>query len=133
MNPNARIDPAISAPEHLIALQEEIGAEINRALVGSEVDVLVEGPAKRPPGWMAGKTPQLKTVVFPGPAAVGEVVAVRVEATTAHTLTGAGSGRALAARDPARDPHLTLEAGEHRRATRGGLHLDRDRALAERP
>jgi tRNA-2-methylthio-N6-dimethylallyladenosine synthase len=72
----------------LVEVQEAVSAEINRALVGSDVEVLVEGPARRTPGWMAGKTPQLKTVVFPGPARVGDVVRVRVEATTSHTLRG---------------------------------------------
>jgi tRNA-2-methylthio-N6-dimethylallyladenosine synthase len=72
----------------LVALQESISAEINRRLIGSEVEVLVEGPARRTAGWMAGKSPQLKTVVFPGPAAPGDLVPVRVEAATSHTLTG---------------------------------------------
>ena len=72
----------------LVALQESISAEINRRLVGSDVEVLVEGPARRTAGWMAGKNPQLTTVVFPGPAAPGDVVRVRVEAATSHTLSG---------------------------------------------
>lgn len=71
----------------VIALQESIGAEINRDLLGREVEVLVEGPARRTPGWLAGKTPQFKTVVFPGTgAAPGDLVRVRVTDTTAHTL-----------------------------------------------
>ncbi|HYR96045.1 MAG TPA: MiaB/RimO family radical SAM methylthiotransferase, partial [Candidatus Binatus sp.] len=74
--------------ERLVQLQERISAEINRALVGSEVEVLVEGPARRTEGWMAGKSPQLKTVVFPGPASPGDPVRVRVEAATSHTLRG---------------------------------------------
>jgi tRNA-2-methylthio-N6-dimethylallyladenosine synthase len=74
--------------ERLIALQESISAEINRRLIGSSVAVLVEGPARRPDGWMMGKTPQMKTVVFPGPATVGNLVPVRVETATSHTLTG---------------------------------------------
>jgi tRNA-2-methylthio-N6-dimethylallyladenosine synthase len=74
--------------ERLIALQEATSAEINRVLLGSEVEVLVDGPARRPTGWMAGKTPQMKTVVFPGPATPGELRRVRVEATTSHTLSG---------------------------------------------
>jgi tRNA-2-methylthio-N6-dimethylallyladenosine synthase len=74
--------------QRLVVLQEGISAEINRALVGADVEVLVEGPARRTPGWLAGKTPQMKTVVFPGDAGVGEVVRVRVEATTSHTLSG---------------------------------------------
>jgi len=74
--------------ERLVQLQERISAEINRALVGSEVEVLVEGPARRTEGWMAGKSPQLKTVVFPGPASPGDPVRVRVESATSHTLRG---------------------------------------------
>jgi tRNA-2-methylthio-N6-dimethylallyladenosine synthase len=72
----------------LIELQEETSAAINRVLVGSEVEVLVEGAARRGEGWMAGKTPQLKTAVFPGPAMAGDVVRMRVESTTSHTLIG---------------------------------------------
>jgi tRNA-2-methylthio-N6-dimethylallyladenosine synthase len=72
----------------LVELQEHVSAEINRALVGSIVEVLVEGPARRTAGWMAGKTPDLKTAVFPGPARPGDVVPVRVEAASSHTLSG---------------------------------------------
>ncbi|HSV06567.1 MAG TPA: tRNA (N6-isopentenyl adenosine(37)-C2)-methylthiotransferase MiaB [Candidatus Binatus sp.] len=74
--------------QRLIALQESISAEINRALVGDEVEVLVEGPARRPAGWMAGRSPAMKTVVFAGPATPGELVRVRVETSTSHSLTG---------------------------------------------
>src|SRR2546427_4236378 len=48
---------------------------------------LVEGPARRTAGWMAGKSPQMKTVVFPGPAVPGDVVRVRVEAATDRKST----------------------------------------------
>jgi tRNA-2-methylthio-N6-dimethylallyladenosine synthase len=72
----------------LVALQETIGAQINRALVGEMVEVLVDGPARRPEGAMAGKSPHMKTVVFPGPATPGDLVHVRVEAATSHTLSG---------------------------------------------
>ncbi len=74
--------------ERLIALQETTSGERNRAFVGTTVEVLVEGPARRGDGWMAGKTPQLRTVVFPGPAVAGELVAVQVESATSHTLVG---------------------------------------------
>jgi tRNA-2-methylthio-N6-dimethylallyladenosine synthase len=74
--------------ERLIALQETISAERNRALLGADVEVLVEGPARRPEGWSSGKTPHMKTVVFPGPTAPGTLVRVRVGAATSHTLTG---------------------------------------------
>jgi tRNA-2-methylthio-N6-dimethylallyladenosine synthase len=74
--------------DRLIALQETISAERNRAEVGREVEVLVDGPARRPEGWLAGKSPHGKTVVFPGRAVPGDVVRVRVESATSHTLTG---------------------------------------------
>jgi len=77
--------------ERLVGLQETISAEINRGLVGSEVEVLVEGPARRPAGWMAGKSREMKTVVFPGPATAGALVRVRVESATSHTLSGAAA------------------------------------------
>jgi len=73
---------------HLVDLQEGISAEINRGLVGARVEVLVEGPARRPEGWMAGKSREMKTTVFPGPATPGDVVHVRVESATSHTLSG---------------------------------------------
>jgi tRNA-2-methylthio-N6-dimethylallyladenosine synthase len=82
--------------ERLIALQETISAERNRALVGADVEVLVEGPARRPEGWSSGKTPHMKTVVFPGPAAPGTLVGVRVGAATSHTLTGMPMAREVA-------------------------------------
>ncbi len=73
----------------IIALQEEQSAAANRALVGTETEVLVEGPARRRAGWMAGKTPQFKTAVFPDAGVrVGEVVPVRITDSTAHTLLG---------------------------------------------
>ena len=71
----------------VIALQEEIAAEINAGWVGRQVEVLVEGPARRPDGWLAGKTPQFKTTVLPaGDARPGDLVRVQVADATAHTL-----------------------------------------------
>src|SRR5581483_6469752 len=76
----------------IIALQERISAEVNRQAVGQIVEVLVEGPAKRPHGWLAGKNGQFKTVVFPGNGLqLGDVVPVQVTSATAHTLIGEAS------------------------------------------
>ncbi|MGA2411471.1 MAG: tRNA (N6-isopentenyl adenosine(37)-C2)-methylthiotransferase MiaB [Candidatus Binataceae bacterium] len=74
----------------LIALQEEISLERNRALIGKVLPVLIEGPARRGEGRMAGKTPQFKTAVFPGrsPMRAGDTVAVRIEGATGHSLSG---------------------------------------------
>ena len=77
----------------IIALQEEGSAAINRALIGSTQEVLVEGPARRREGWLVGKTPQFKTAVFPGNGAqAGDVVSVSIAETTAHTLVGCWLG-----------------------------------------
>ncbi|HVB83002.1 MAG TPA: tRNA (N6-isopentenyl adenosine(37)-C2)-methylthiotransferase MiaB [Candidatus Binataceae bacterium] len=72
----------------VIALQERVSAERNRALVGQRVAVLVEGPARRGGGQLAGKTPQFKTAVFSAADSVrpGDTVTVRVDSATGHTL-----------------------------------------------
>ncbi len=73
----------------IIALQEQTSTAINRALVGATFDVLVEGPARRSPGWLAGKTPHFKTTVFSADGAqAGDTVAVRVTSANGHTLVG---------------------------------------------
>jgi tRNA-2-methylthio-N6-dimethylallyladenosine synthase len=75
----------------VIALQEEHSAAINRTLIGATTEVLVEGPARRHDGWLAGKTPQFKTAVFPANGNgihPGELTRVRITDTTAHTLMG---------------------------------------------
>jgi len=73
----------------IIALQEEQAAAINRTLVGVTTEVLVEGPARRRAGWLVGKTPQFKTLVFPANGEQpGDLVRVRIAETTAHTLVG---------------------------------------------
>jgi tRNA-2-methylthio-N6-dimethylallyladenosine synthase len=96
----AKWDESVSEEEkgrrlqEVIQLQERISAEINAKAVGTEVEVLVEGPARRSAGRLVGKTPQFKTTVFPGEvAAVGSVVTVRVQDSTAHTLIGTACRR----------------------------------------
>ncbi|MCY3667900.1 MAG: TRAM domain-containing protein, partial [Gemmatimonadetes bacterium] len=78
--------------QHIIALQEGISRQINQQQVGRTVEVLVEGPSKRPaadgqPRYY-GRTPQGKTAIFPQPAASNELVSVHVARTTSHTLFG---------------------------------------------
>jgi tRNA-2-methylthio-N6-dimethylallyladenosine synthase len=88
---------AETVPEHeksrrleaAIAAQERRAERINRALVGATTEVLVESLAKRQPGWLAGKNPQFKTVVFePAGARIGDLVNVTIESTGPHTLRG---------------------------------------------
>jgi tRNA-2-methylthio-N6-dimethylallyladenosine synthase len=73
----------------VMALQEESSLALYRAAVGLEFPVLVEGPARRGIGMLAGKTPQYKTAIFPAceGVAAGDTVAVRVASATTHTLT----------------------------------------------
>jgi len=71
----------------LIELQEQISRRRNLAWHGREVEVLVEGAAKKGVGWMSGKTPQFKTTVFAAAGQKpGDLVGVRVFQSTAHTL-----------------------------------------------
>lgn len=82
----------------LIALQEEMSMARNRAMVGREFPVLVEGPARRGGGMVAGKTPQFKTAIFAADTVAvgtvagvervraGDTVNVRVDSATGHSL-----------------------------------------------
>src|SRR5258708_5227896 len=72
----------------LIAMQEEIQAARNRELIGRRFAVLVEGPARRGGGMLAGKTPQYKTAIFAGVEGVvaSDTIEVRVDSTTGHSL-----------------------------------------------
>jgi tRNA-2-methylthio-N6-dimethylallyladenosine synthase len=75
----------------IIDLQERTSAEINAGLVGQTVEVLVEGPARRPEGWFAGKSADFRTTVLPAAHRPGDLVRVRIAAATAHTLVAAAS------------------------------------------
>jgi len=75
--------------QQLIVAQELRAGRINRGLVGTRAEVLVESSAKRQPGWLAGKDPRFKTVVFePDAATVGRIAHVRIESAGPHTLLG---------------------------------------------
>jgi tRNA-2-methylthio-N6-dimethylallyladenosine synthase len=70
----------------IIALQERIAVERNREWIGRAVEILVEGPARRPPGHVAGKTPQYATAIVNAAAVPGSLVMGTVVAATGHTL-----------------------------------------------
>ena len=75
--------------KEIIELQEGISHEINRGLIGETVEVLVEGESRRDPDNYQGKTDSFKTTVFPkGNSQVGDLVRVKIEFVTAHTLIG---------------------------------------------
>lgn len=73
----------------MIALQNELSLASNRADVGREVEVLVEGRSKRSASDLFGRTSQNKVVVFPAAgAARGETVRVLITDATSATLLG---------------------------------------------
>ena len=75
--------------KQIIELQEQISADINTAAIGGTVAVLVEGESRRETEKYHGKTDGFKTAVFPKmDSKIGDVVNVRVDSTTAHTLIG---------------------------------------------
>jgi tRNA-2-methylthio-N6-dimethylallyladenosine synthase len=75
---------------HLIDLQQRISGEIHDALVGREVEVLVEGSARRDAGQLYGKSAHFKTVVFRADGTPpGALRRLRVVGSTPLTLFGA--------------------------------------------
>ena len=90
--------PAATYPEHvpkdlvqerfdrLVALQERISLEKNRALIGQTVEVLAEGEGRK--GNLKGRTRTNKLVHFTGPVAPGSFVDVRINDAHPHFLDG---------------------------------------------
>ncbi len=79
-------------------LQAELEASAQRigaAMVGSVERVLVEGPSKKDPHELSGRTGNNRVVNFPGPARlVGSFVEVEIERALAHSLRGSVVTRA---------------------------------------
>ncbi len=80
--------------DRLVALQEAISLERNRAEEGSVHEVLVEGAGRK--GGVQGRTRTNKVVNFAGTHAPGEFVDVRVMRATPHHLLGEVEVRASA-------------------------------------
>ncbi len=71
----------------LIALQEQISLEKNQEEHGRIHEVLVEGPSRKSPDELQGRTRTDKRVVFPGKERlIGGLVNVRITGGNAHTL-----------------------------------------------
>jgi len=86
----------------LIEEQKETSLERNAATVGTEVEVLVEGPSKKSGDHWFGKTRQFKTAVFRhGEERVGDTIRVRVAAASPYTLFGEGVSSAVRVGDDA--------------------------------
>ena len=75
--------------QRLLALQDAISLEKNRALVGQRVAVLVEGSSRKNAERFTGRTRGNRIVVFePCSERVGEIVSAEVLDVTPHTLHG---------------------------------------------
>jgi tRNA-2-methylthio-N6-dimethylallyladenosine synthase len=77
--------------ERLQRLHAALGRDqlaFNRASVGRTCEVLVERRGKRPGQWL-GKSPWLQSVFFNGEAAIGDLVAVSLEAAGPNSMAGA--------------------------------------------
>lgn len=75
--------------QELLAVQAEVSQAVNRGCVGRTLSVLVEGPSKRDPSRLTGRSPGDHIVCFRGPGdLVGREVGVRITDATALTLFG---------------------------------------------
>lgn len=73
----------------IIELQSSISLECNKACVGNEYEVLIEGVSKRDSKELFGRTLCNKVCVFPGLGhKKGEYVKVKVDSCTSATLLG---------------------------------------------
>ncbi|RPE81084.1 tRNA (N6-isopentenyl adenosine(37)-C2)-methylthiotransferase MiaB [Vulcaniibacterium tengchongense] len=93
--PAADLPDDVSSEEkhaRLARLQAAINANARRigeAMVGSVQKVLVEGPSKRNPDELTGKTENMRSVNFPGhPRLVGQFVDVVITEALANSLRG---------------------------------------------
>ena len=73
----------------LLAAVTEIGAQRYEAFLGKSVDILVEGPSRRNPNRLQGRTPCNKIVVFEGnERLIGETLDLKIEHIGSFTLYG---------------------------------------------
>jgi tRNA-2-methylthio-N6-dimethylallyladenosine synthase len=84
--------PLAVKKERLMRLQELVNgqaARISRGMVGSTQRVLVEGPSRKNPQQLAGRTENNRVVNFDGPMRlVGELVDVTITEALSHSLRG---------------------------------------------
>ena len=86
------VDPAVVGEryERLRRVVERSGLRKHEARVGRVEEVLVEGPSRKDPGVLTGRTAQNKLVHFPSPAPIrtGSYALVQVTGAAAHHLRG---------------------------------------------
>ena len=73
----------------LIAQQEAISKVRYSAQIGKRVEVLIQGPGRRDPTQLVGRTSDFKTTILPGGIGeAGDLVQVEIVGATSHTLFG---------------------------------------------
>ncbi len=78
----------------LLRIQTDLSQAYNDALVGHKVEVLVDGPSKKDPAKLSGRTRLNRLVHFEGSERlVGKLVDVQIVAATAHSLRGVRADR----------------------------------------
>jgi tRNA-2-methylthio-N6-dimethylallyladenosine synthase len=77
----------------LQARQRDIQSGLNAALVGRDVEVLIDAASRRRATELSGRTSQNVVVNLPGPAAwIGRTVTVKVQRAGAHSVWGTVAG-----------------------------------------
>ena len=75
--------------EEIISLQQELSHRSNKADIGKDFEVLIEGTSKRSPAHFYGRNSQNKVVIFPkGDRKIGEYVTIQIKKCTSATLMG---------------------------------------------
>lgn len=74
--------------QRLTTLQDSIGFERNRALIGQTVELLIDGPSKKDPGRKSGRTRTGKLVHLATDQPDGTLVGVHLHEATPHYLIG---------------------------------------------
>jgi tRNA-2-methylthio-N6-dimethylallyladenosine synthase len=102
-------DVKVGRLNEIIAMQNRVSHERNSRLVGTSVDILVEGPSKKSALEMQGRTDGNKMVIVGGASApaggfIGKIVPARIVRANSATLFGE-----LAAVDGAAPRHTTLK------------------------
>jgi tRNA-2-methylthio-N6-dimethylallyladenosine synthase len=106
------VPPEVTAErfERLRVVVERAARARHQARVGRTEEVLVEGPSKKDPALLTGRTRQNKLVHFPSPAPIrpGTYATVRVTGAGAHHLSGELVGVSAPARHRTRIPVAAL-------------------------
>jgi tRNA-2-methylthio-N6-dimethylallyladenosine synthase len=74
----------------------EMATQISKSMIGSEQVLLVDGPSRKNPNELTGKTPNHRSVTFSGePGWVGQFVKVRITHSFVNSLRGEAIEQAI--------------------------------------